>query len=61
MMCERVLYLIEEQDARVLDERSGDRDALLLAARQLDAPFPQLRSGTCQDSAGWLTCILSQV
>ena len=32
---ERPERLVEEQDARAIDERAGERDALLLAARQL--------------------------
>jgi hypothetical protein len=32
---ERAERLVEEQDARVVDERAGERDALLLATREL--------------------------
>ena len=35
-------HLVQEQDARVLDEGAGDGDALLLSTRQLDASWPQL-------------------
>ena len=33
---------VEQQDRRVLDQRTGDRDALLLAARQLEPAFADL-------------------
>ncbi|KAK1241728.1 hypothetical protein MKX07_007551 [Trichoderma sp. CBMAI-0711] len=34
---ERASRLVEQQDVRVADERAGDGDALLLAARERDA------------------------
>src|SRR5262249_3317540 len=34
---ERRRRLVEQQDRRILEERAGDRDALALPARQLDA------------------------
>ena len=37
------LYLIQEQDAGILDKSTGDGNALLLPSRQLDASRPQLR------------------
>ena len=62
-------HLIQEQDARVLDEGAGDGDALLLASRQLDASCPQLehcRRSTHQLhvlpnnlSCSWLVCSIS--
>ena len=33
---ERAGRLVEDQDRRVLEQGAGDRDALLLAARQLE-------------------------
>ena len=40
---ERRCRLVEHQDRRVLQEDAGDRDALALAAGELDAPFADLR------------------
>jgi hypothetical protein len=36
---ERAGRFVEQQDRRVLDQRAGNSDALLLAARQLQAAF----------------------
>src|SRR3546814_1673307 len=41
---ERAGGFVEDQDRRVLDERARDRDALLLAARQLQPAFANARS-----------------
>src|SRR5437867_6635741 len=40
---ERRRSLVEDQDRRPLENRPGDRGAVLLAARQLEAPPPALR------------------
>ena len=40
LQVERSERLVEEQDARAVDERAGERDALLLAARELPRLAP---------------------
>src|SRR5262249_50840094 len=40
---ERAGRLVEDEDGRVLEQRARDRDALLLAAGELEAPLADLR------------------
>jgi len=49
---ERREWVVEEEDVRIAEDRTGDADALLLAPAHAHAPLPNLREITACSRAG---------